>query len=185
LRLAGDFHANLLSWSRLRIGDRQTRTAGRLTKPPRCGRWRACPSADAMAAGFVKRPSEADLPSGWSGTVPDQGPSGRRNGSGGTPDLRIEDQPGRKRCLRTGALPPAQKELRLRRGRAGPGFGPGAANGHGPRASAHGHVRRNQGFGQGSCRKRFHGLRLMKTPGPGRGTQVPNPPSGEPPGLRP
>ena len=69
---------------------------------------------------------------------PDQGSSDRRNGSGGTPDLRIEDQPGRRRCLRTSALPPAQKELRLRRGRAGPGFGPGAANQTGPRASAHG-----------------------------------------------
>jgi len=56
---------------------------------------------------------------------------------------------------------------------------------HGPRASAHGHVRRNRGFGRGSCRTRFRGLRSMKTPGSGRGTRVPNPPSGEPPGLRP
>ncbi len=36
---------------------RRKRTAGRLTKPPPGGRWRACPSADAKAAGFVKRPS--------------------------------------------------------------------------------------------------------------------------------
>jgi hypothetical protein len=65
---------------------------------------------------------------GNSGPAPDQRPSGPRNGPGRTPDLRIQDQPGRKRCLRASALPPAQKELRFRRGRAGPGFGPGAAN---------------------------------------------------------
>ena len=56
---------------------------------------------------------------------------------------------------------------------------------HGPRASAHDHVRRNQGFGRGSCPKRIHGLRPLMMPGLGRGTRVPNPPSGEPPGLRP
>jgi hypothetical protein len=56
---------------------------------------------------------------------------------------------------------------------------------HGPRASAHDHVRRNQGFGRGSCRTRCRGLRSMTKPGQGSGTQVPNPPSGEPPGLRP
>ena len=85
-----------------------------------------------------KRPS-GQVPSGmfWE-PAPDQRSSDRRNGPGRTPDLRIQDQPGRKRCLRTSALPPAQKELRLRRGRAGPGFGPGAANQAGPRASAHG-----------------------------------------------
>jgi hypothetical protein len=59
--------------------------------------------------------------------APDQRPSGLRNGTGRTPALRSQDQPGRKRCLRASALPPAQKELRFRRGRAGPGFGPGAA----------------------------------------------------------
>ena len=166
-------------------GDRLKRTAGRLTKPPRCGRGRACPSADAKAAGFVKRPSGTDTPSGEFGTGAGPKAFGPEERPGRTPDPRIQDQPGRKRCLRTSALPPARKELRLRRGRAGPGFGPGAANGHGPRASAHGHVRRNQGFGRGSCRTRIHGLRPMKTPRPGRGTRVPNPPSGEPPGLRP
>ena len=122
---------------------------------------------------------------GNSGPAPDQRPSGQRNGPGRTPDPRIQDQPGRKRCLRTSALPQAQKELRLRRGRAGPGFGAGAANGHGPRASAHDHVRRNRGFGRGSCRTRLQRLRPAKPPGQGRGTRVPNPPSGEPPGLRP
>ena len=45
--------------------------------------------------------------------------------------------------------------------------------------------RRNQGFGRGSCRTRFLALRSLKTQRPGRGTRVPNPPSGEPPGLRP
>ncbi len=48
--------------------------------------------------------------------------------TGGTPDLRIQDRPGRKRCLRASALPPVRKGLRFRRGRAGPGFGLGAAN---------------------------------------------------------
>ena len=46
------------AWPRLRTGGRRKRTAGRLTKPPRSGRGRACPSAYAKAAGFVKRPSE-------------------------------------------------------------------------------------------------------------------------------
>jgi hypothetical protein len=103
------------------------RTAGRLTKPPRSGRGRACPSANAKAAGFDQRPS---------GPRTAFGPEGDRPGR--TPDLRIRDQPGSKRCLRASALPPAQKELRLRRGRAGPGFGPGAANQAGPGVSAHG-----------------------------------------------
>ena len=34
---------------------------------------------------------------------------------------------------------------------------------YGPRASAHGHARRNQGFGRGSCRTRLQGLRSMQT----------------------
>ena len=34
---------------------------------------------------------------------------------------------------------------------------------HGPRASAHDHVRRNQGFGRGSCPKRIHRLRPLMT----------------------
>jgi biotin operon repressor len=51
-------------------GDRLKRTAGRLTKPQRSGRGRACPSANAKAAGFVKRPSEPGSPSGESGTGP-------------------------------------------------------------------------------------------------------------------
>jgi len=59
--------------------------AGRLTKPPRGGRWRACPSADAKAAGFVKRPS---------GT---KGLRAGGTGTGGRPDLRVKDLPGRKR----------------------------------------------------------------------------------------
>ena len=77
-------------------------------------------------------------PSGTTGTGTGPKVFGPAERTGRTPDLRIQDQPGRRRCLRTGALPPAQKELRLRRGRAGPGFGPGAANQTGPRASAHG-----------------------------------------------
>ena len=56
---------------------------------------------------------------------------------------------------------------------------------HGPRASAHDHVRRNRGFGRGSCRTRIRELRFLKSPRQGRGTHVPNPPSGEPSGLRP
>ena len=59
-------------------------------------------------------------PSGTTGTGTGPKVFGPEERTGGTPDLRIQDQPGRKRCLRTSALPPAQKELRFRRGRAGP-----------------------------------------------------------------
>jgi hypothetical protein len=80
------------------------------------GRLRTAPIRD------LKRPS------GTMGTGTGPRVFGPAERTGGTPDLRIQDQPGRERGLRTDALPPAQKELRLRRGRAGPGFGPGAAN---------------------------------------------------------
>jgi len=83
-----------------------------------CGGGRLCTAPNRDLNGLRARQEPA----------PDQRPSGLRNGTGRTPALRSEDQPGRKRCLRASALPPAQKELRLRRGRAGPGFGPGAAN---------------------------------------------------------
>jgi hypothetical protein len=109
-------------------GDRLKRTAGRLTKPQRSGRGRACPSANAKAAGFDQRPSEPGPSSDGKGTGPGPTAFGPAERSGRTPDLRIQDQPGGKRCLRTGALPPARTELRLPIGRAGPGFGPGAAN---------------------------------------------------------
>jgi len=98
--------------------------------------------------------------------------------------LRFRTCPG-KSGTSVSALPPAKKELRLPICRAGPGFGPGAAKRREPRASAHGPARRNHGFGQGSCRTRFCGFRPVETPGQGRGTSVPKPPNGEPPGLRP
>ena len=154
------------AWPRLRTGGRQERTAGRLTKPPHSGRGRACPSADARAAGFAQRPSGTLEAFGRTGNrIPDQGSPDRRNGTGGTPDLRIEDQPGRKRDLRIGALPPAQKGLRLRRGRAGPGFGPGAANQAAPRGF--GLMDRQaepEASARGSCRRRHQRLRPLKTP---------------------
>ena len=73
-------------------------------------------------------------------------PSGTwETGPGRTPDLRVQDLPGGS-GISVSAPPPAEKGLRLLIGRAGPGFGPGAAKPAGPRVSAHGPVRRNRGL---------------------------------------
>ena len=86
---------------------------------------RACPLADAKAAGFVKRPSVSNRPSGG------------REATGGTPDLRVQDQPGGKRDFGSGAA--TGKE-----GASAPdlpgrtGFRPGSCETGGPRTSVHG-----------------------------------------------
>ena len=155
---------------RLRAAGGRKRKAGRLTKPPPGGRGRACPSADAKAAGFVKRPrNPGGLRARGNRTRRDTGPSG----SG--PARRKAGLRSARRHRRRGASAPYL--------RAGPGFGPGAANRQDPglrsmdlpggtEASAKDPAGRDRGFGFGNAEA-------------GRGTQVPNLPSGEPPGLRP
>jgi hypothetical protein len=105
---------------------------------------RACPLADAKAAGFVKRPRDPDRPTGTGGTHFGTGGFGRGNRLGRTPDLRVQDQPGRKRDFGSRAATGREAGFGLRIFRAGPGFGPGAAKRREPRASAHGPVRRNE-----------------------------------------
>ena len=75
---------------------------------------RACPSADAKAAGFVKRPSEpGSLRAGGTGQA------GHRT-------FGFRTSPAESGTS-VSAPPPAEEGLRLRICRAGPGFGPGAA----------------------------------------------------------
>jgi hypothetical protein len=164
-------HSPSRAASRLTRREAAERKAGRLTKPPPGGRWRACPSADAKAAGFVKRPSVS------------QWPSGRRETVSGGEDLRVQHPAGRKRDLgqraATGgtsgsgpADPPGSEGLR-----------PGAAKG-GPGASAQGTPGRTEASAEdpAGCGT---GASALGTATAGSGTQVPNLPSGEPPGLRP
>jgi hypothetical protein len=100
---------------------------------------RACPLAYAKAAGFVKRPSE---PRAFGLEEParrDTGPSG----SG----------PARRKAGLRSARRHRRRRASARIGRAGPGFGPGAAKWRtqdfGPWTA-----RRNRGFGRGSRRLR-------------------------------
>jgi len=143
--------------------------AGRLTKPPRGGRWRACPSADAKAVGFVKRPSEPRA-------------FGLEEPAGRTPDLRVQDQPGGKRDLgqrvatggeelRLGSV--GQDRVSARELRIG-----------GPRISVHGPPGGTEASAEdlAGCETEASASGIAKA---GSGTQVPNSPSGEPPGLRP
>ncbi len=114
---------------RLRTGSlERKRTAGRLTKPRRWRTMAGLPFSGCESGRLRKAPIRNRHAFGFAGTGAGPTVFGPAERPGGTPDLRIQDQPGRKRCLRAGALPPAQKGLRFRRGRAGPGFGPGAAN---------------------------------------------------------
>lgn len=146
-------------------GDRLKRTAGRLTKPLRSGRGRACPSAIAKAAGFDQRPSGPGPSSDGKGTGTGPKAFGPADRPGRTPDLRIQDQPGGKRCLRAGALPPARKELRLRTWSGRTGFRPGSCEpGVDPGLRLMAMSGGTRGFGRGSCRTRFHGPRSMKAP---------------------
>jgi hypothetical protein len=101
---------------------------------------RACPLADAKAAGFesahrLRRPS---------------GTRSRQAGSG----FRFACRPAGSGTS-VNALPPAKEGFRPRPSRAGPGFDPGAAKTVGPRVSAHDLPRRNRGFGRGSFHFRF------------------------------
>jgi hypothetical protein len=138
---------------------RRKRTAGRLTKPPRGGRWRACPLADAKAACFVSAHRDPGTPSGGRGNhrnpgdlrarwepAPDQRPSGRRNGQAGH----------RVFGSRTG---PAGSEAfgqahchRLGRNFGSGGVGQDRASAWelrtrcGPRASAHGYAKAEPGL---------------------------------------
>jgi len=108
-------HSPSRAASRLTRCEAAERRAGRLTKPPPGGRWRACPSAEAKAAGFVKRPSVSQLP------------SGRRETVSGGEDLRVQHPAGRKRDLGQRAATGGTPGFGPRILRAGPGFGPGAA----------------------------------------------------------
>ena len=111
---------------------------------------RACPLADAKAAGFVKRPPASSRP------------SGTREATGGTPDLRVQDQPGGKRDFGLSAatgeesasapVPAGQDRVSARelRNRRTQDFGPwpsGGTRGFG-RGSRH---QRNQSFGRGTA----------------------------------
>jgi hypothetical protein len=133
---------------------------------------RACPLANAKAACFVKRPSE---PRAFGLEEPDR----RDTGPSGSGPARQKAGLRSARCHR------------LRRSFGSGGVGQDRASARelrtrqGPRASAHGLARRNQGFGFGSCRTRNQGLRPEEPPRQGTGASAPNPLNGEPPGLRP
>lgn len=130
---------------------------------------RACPLADAKAAGFVKRPQVSTGLRARRNHRPDTGPSG--------------PGPARRRAgLRSFAPPPAEKALRRRTCRAGPGF-PGSCETGDP------------GFRSGTARRNPR-LRPRIPPSPepklrprdrdgGKRDVSSEPPNGEPPGLRP
>jgi hypothetical protein len=113
-----------------------------------------------------------------------QRPSGSRNRTGRTPDLRVQDQPGRRRDFgsraATGEEGASAPDMSGRTG-----FRPGSCE-----------AARTQGASPWTCQAEEK-LRLRIPPDAepeasaegtarvGRGTSVPNSPSGEPPGLRP
>ena len=128
------------------------------------GMLRKRPSGSPNAFGREGKPSEPGRPSGTLGTGTGPKAFGAAERTGGTPDLRIEDQPGRKRGFRASALPPARKGLRFRKRSGRTGLRPGSCEpGVDPGLRLMAMPRRNQGFGRGSCRTRFRGLRPMKT----------------------
>jgi hypothetical protein len=95
--------------------------------------------------------------------APDQGPSGRRNGQAGHRIFGSRTSPAESEAS-AGALPPARKELRFRKRSGRTGFRSGSCEpGVDPGLRLMAMPRRNQGFGRGSCRTRFRGLRPMKT----------------------
>jgi hypothetical protein len=131
---------------------------------------RACPLADAKAAGFVKRPSVSSRP------------SGRREAAGGTPDLRVQDQPGGKRDFGLSAATGGEGASALALpGRTG--LRPGSCETGGPRASAHdrqAEPRLRPRIPPSTAPK----LRPRDRDG-GKRDASSEPPNGEPPGLRP
>lgn len=133
---------------------------------------RACPLADAKAACFVKRPSISRRPSGR-----------REVERAGPRDLRVQGLSGGKRDLGRRAATGGPSGFGPRIFRAVKGFGPALRNRR-TQGFGSGTARQNRGFGRGSCRERNRGFG-RGTAGAGSGTQVPNLPSGEPPGLRP
>jgi hypothetical protein len=154
---------------------------------------RACPLADAKAAGFE---SAHGIQAAF-GHVGDQfGTGGLRvegTGQAGHRTFGSRTSPAESGTS-VRAPPPGEKELRLRICRAGPGFGSGAAKRREPRASAHGTVRRNErlrpfdpagrgtgGFGRRNRQggKRDFGSKFAK-----RRTAGASAPSGSPRGNR-
>ena len=134
---------------------------------------RTCPLAEAKAAGFVKRPP-------GTGRLRAEG-----TGQADRTSFGMDGLPGGKRDLRIYAPPPARREASAERivgqDRA---WSRELRNRREPRASAHGSPGGTSGFGQGSRRLRHQGFGGGDGKA-GSGTRVPNPPSGEPPGLRP
>lgn len=123
--------------------------AGRLTKPPPGGSYRACPNAQADAAGFEKRPN-------GSGRLRAREPTGRTPGG-----LRVfQDRPGGKRGLRASASPPGgnpglrsmdpsggTKASAEDPAGSGQGFGGGREGGNGNASSPIRRAANRQGFG--------------------------------------
>ena len=113
-----------------------------------------------------------------------KGPWASGTEQGGRPDLRIEDSPGRKAGFRSALRHRWNIGLRPGDPPGRTGLRPGGCEERRTQRFGAWTARRNRGFGRGSglFRDRGFGRVTGKT---GSGTRVPNPPAGEPPGLRP
>jgi hypothetical protein len=115
-----------------------------------------------------KRPS-GQVPSGmfWE-PVPDQRSSDRRNGP--RQDTGSSDSgPARQKAMSSDKRAATGSEgASAPEGSGRTGFRPGSCERGGTQGFGSWTVRRNQGFGQGSCRRRCRGLRSMTTPMAGK-----------------
>ena len=139
---------------RLRATGQGKRTAGRLTKPPRGGRWRACPLADAKAACFVSAHRDPEMPSGMKETIGTQATFGHVGNRHRTKSLRAGGTDRRdtgssdRGPARQEAAPSGKRTATGSEGTSVPeAVGQDRASAWelrtrcGPRASAHGHAK--------------------------------------------